>query len=71
MTQVSPNFYEDIPPELYGDRVDTELIHQQNLQALADFEDQLWNRVENGRITAAEAEEAYWAFIAYIEQPLV
>lgn len=71
MTQTSPNFYEDLPPNLYGEQPDTELLHQQRLDALKDFEDLLWRRVEEGSITAVEAEEAYWAFIAYVENPNV
>lgn len=57
--------YEELRPEALGERPDVEYLHR--VQALHDFEDMLWERVDNKHLTAMEAEEAYWAFVAYVE----
>lgn len=61
-------FFENLDPELLGERPELSDTHQDNLQALREFESLCWLEVDNGRLSASDAEEAIWAFIEYIEQ---
>lgn len=83
MSQHSPNFYHDTPMEALGERPDESLLrngydnrdipfrteHDYKLIALREFEDSLCVETQSGRMTALEAEEAYWAFIEYVQTP--
>lgn len=57
-------FIENIDPG----RVEVPSIneYEESLRALHEFELLCWQRVESGELEASVAEEAIWAFIAFV-----